>query len=186
MRLSTCLLISLLTLPAIALGADNEQLRAIVKADQAERENAWKPEELKPEIMQGLMQRDAERRAKVQIELAAGRVRTSSDFFNAALVMQHGPGLEDIRMAHALATIAAALDPASRDAKWLKAASWDRMMSFQKKPQWYGTQYVRDADGKWILYVVDETAVTDEDRAALGAPSLAEAKKRVEMMNSAK
>ena len=125
-------------------------------------------------------------RAKVQVELAGGRVHTSSDFFNAALVMQHGQGLEDIRMAHALATIAASLDPSNRSAKWLKAASWDRMMSTQKKPQWYGTQYVRDADGKWALYLMDETAVTDEDRAALGAPSLAEAKKRVEIMNGAK
>lgn len=181
MRLKTCLLISLLALPAISAGADNEQLRAIVQSDQAERDKEWKPEDL-----QAISARDAERRAKVQIELAAGRVRTSSDFFNAALVMQHGQGLEDIRMAHALATIAASLDPSNKSAKWLKAASWDRMMSTQKKPQWYGTQYVRDGDGKWALYVMDETAVTDEERAALGAPSLAEAKKRVEIMNSAK
>jgi hypothetical protein len=59
-------------------------------------------------------------------------------------------------------------------------------MSTQKKPQWYGTQYVRDTNGKWVLYVMDETAVTDEERAALGVPSLVEAKKRVEIMNSAK
>ena len=181
MHLRVCLLIASLTLPAISVGADNEQLRAIVQADQAEREKEWKPED-----WQGVAQRDGERRAKVQLELAAGRVNTSSDFFNAALVMQHGQGLEDIRMAHALATIAASLDPSDRSAKWLKAASWDRMMSTQKKPQWYGTQYVRGADGKWALYVMDETAVTDEDRAALGAPSLAEAKKRVEIMNSSK
>lgn len=181
MRLGIYLLIALLTLPAISVGADNERLLAIVKADQAEREKEWKPED-----WQGIMQRDEERRVKVQIELAAGRVRTSSDFFNAALVMQHGQSLEDIRMAHALATIAASLDASNRNAKWLKAASWDRMMSTQKKPQWYGTQYVRDSNGKWMLYVMDETAVTDEDRAALGAPSLAEAKKRVEIMNSAK
>lgn len=181
MRPRLGLLIALLTLPAIGAGADNERLRVIVQADQAEREKNWKPEDL-----QRIAQRDGERRAKVQIELAAGRVQTSTDFFNAALVMQHGQGLEDIRMAHALTTIAASLDPSNRDAKWLKAASWDRMMSTQKKPQWYGTQYVRDADGKWALYDMDETAVTDEDRAALGAPSLAEAKKRVEIMNSAK
>src|SRR5688500_1004222 len=143
MRLGICLLIALLTVPTISVAADNEQLRAIVQADQAEREREWKPED-----WQGVAQRDGERRAKVQIELAAGRVNTSSDFFNAALVMQHGQGLEDIRMAHALATIAASLDPSNRSAKWLKAASWDRMMSTQKKPQWYGTQYVRDADGK--------------------------------------
>jgi len=181
MSLKAYFLIALLTLPTISVGEDNEQLRAIVRADQAEREKDWKPED-----WQGIVQRDGERRAKVQIELAAGRVHTSSDFFNAALVMQHGTGLEDFRMAHALATIAASLDPSNRNAKWLKAASWDRMLSIQKKPQWYGTQYVQGADGKWALYVIDETAVTDEDRAALGVPSLADARKRVESMNSGK
>jgi hypothetical protein len=180
-RPGTYFLIALLMAPATSVGADNERLRAIVQADQAERENEWKPEDF-----QSILQRDAERRAEVQSELSSGRVLTSSDYFNAALVMQHGQGLEDIRMAHALATISASLDPSNRSAKWLKAASWDRMMSTQKKPQWYGTQYVRDGAGKWALYAVDETAVTDEDRTALGAPSLAEAKKRVEIMNGGK
>jgi hypothetical protein len=89
-------------------------------------------------------------------------------------------------MAHAFATIAAALDPLDRSARWLKAASWDRMLLRQKKPQWYGTQYVRDAGGRWALYQLDESAVTDADRVELAIPTLAEAKKRVEVMNRAR
>jgi hypothetical protein len=181
MRLRGIVLTALLVLPTICFAADNERLRTIMYADQAERQAPstqpyWK----------GMMQRDAERRVQVKAELVAGRVRTSADFYNAALVMQHGQGIEDIRMAHAFATIAASLDPLDRSARWLKAASWDRMMTTMNKPQWYGTQYTRDANGKWLLLPMDETAVTDAQRMELATPTLAEAKKRVEDMNRAK
>ena len=175
------LVLALSLVATACFGADNEGLRAIMHADQDERQGSQNPADWK-----GMMQRDAERRVQVKAELTAGRVRTSADFYNAALVMQHGQGLEDIRMAHALATIAASLDPFDRSARWLKAASWDRMMTTMNKPQWYGTQYTRNADGKWLLLPMDETAVTDAQRTELAAPTLAEAKKRVEDMNRAK
>ena len=175
------LLLTLLLVSAACSGADNEQLRTIVRADQDERQSPGMPEDWKD-----MMQRDAQRRVQVHAELAAGRVRTSADFYNAALVMQHGQGLEDIRMAHALATIASSLDPLDRSARWLKAASWDRMMTTQGKSQWYGTQFSQDSDGKWILMKIDETAVTDAQRIELAVPTLAEAKKRVEDMNRAR
>ena len=175
------LLLTLLLVPAACFCADNEQLRTIVHADQDERQSLGRPDDWK-----GMMQRDAQRRVQVHAELAAGRVRTSADFYNAALVMQHGQGLEDIRMAHALATIASSLDPLDRSARWLKAASWDRMMTTQGKSQWYGTQYRQDPDGKWVLIKVDETAVADAQRIELAVPTLAESKKRMEDMNRAK
>jgi hypothetical protein len=181
MRLRNPALIFLLSVSLTSLAADNEQLRTIVSADQAERQGSHTPEE-----WTDISRRDAGRRVQVQAELAAGRIQSSADYFNAALVMQHGETLEEIRMAHALATISASLDPSNRSARWLKAASWDRMLLRQKKPQWYGTQYVKDADDKWALYTVDEAAVTDAERVEMAAPTLAEAKKRVEMMNNAR
>ena len=181
MRPRDLVLTLLLVAPISCFGANNDQLREIMYADQADRQVEPGPDQWKD-----ISKRDAARRAKVQDELAAGRVQTSADFYNAALVMQHGDTLEDIRMAHALATIAASLDPLDRSARWLKAASWDRLLLRQKKPQWYGTQYVRDTNGKWALYEVDESAVTDADRIELAAPTIAEAKKRVEVMNRAK
>lgn len=181
MRLRDMVLTVVLVAPLACLGANNDRLREIMHADQDDRQSAPGPDQWK-----GISKRDAARRAEVQAELAAGRVETSADFYNAALVMQHGDTLEEIRMAHALATIAASLDPLDRSARWLKAASWDRLMLRQKKPQWYGTQYVSDASGKWALYQVDESAVTDADRIELAVPTLADAKKRVEVMNRAK
>jgi len=77
-------------------------------------------------------------------------------------------------------------DPLDRSARWLKAASRDRLLLRQKMPQWYGTQYVRDTSGKWALGQIDETAVTDDERVQLAVPTLAEARKRVEVMNRAK
>ncbi len=54
------------------------------------------------------------------------------------------------------------------------------------RPQWYGTQYLRDNSGKVTLYTVDESAVTDADRVALAAPTLAEARMQAEEMSRAK
>jgi len=181
MRLRELIAVLMLALPAICAGADNEQLLTIVQADQAERQQSHTNDE-----WIDIAKRDAQRRIQVQAELNAGRIKTAVDFFNAALVMQHGATLEDIRMAHALASIAASIDPQNRSASWLKAASWDRMMLTQKKPQWYGTQYVKDANGKWMLYEVDESAVTDAQRMELGAPTLAQARQRVDEMNKAR
>jgi hypothetical protein len=50
------------------------------------------------------------------------------------------------------------------------------------RPQRFGTQYRKDGDGPFKLYPVD-TAVTDELRQVMGAPTLAEAKAREEKFN---
>ena len=181
MRLSAFVLATVLALPIVCHGADNERLRVTVQADQADRQSSASSAQWKE-----ISKRDAARRSQVHAELVAGRVRSAVDFYNAALVMQHGDTLEDIRLAHSFASIAAALDPLDRSARWLKAASWDRMLMSQKKPQWYGTQYVTDPNGKVVLYTIDENAVTDADRIELAAPTLAEAKKRAASFGSSK
>jgi hypothetical protein len=173
MRLSTIVLASLLALPVICCAANNERLRTVVQADQADRQSA-------PTTAQwpAISKRDAERRKQVHAELTAGRILTSADFYNAALVMQHGDTIEEIRLAHSFASIASALDPLDRSARWLKAASWDRLLQRNKKPQWYGTQYVQDSTGKVVLYTIDETAVPDADRIEMAVPTLEQARKR--------
>ena len=127
---------------------------------------------------------DQERRVEVLALLKAGKVRTSADFDNAAMVYQHGDSVEDIRQAYALATIATLLQPDNKSALWMRAASWDRILMRLNKPQWYGTQFTKPEGSQlWELYKVDESAVTDADRAALGVRSLAAAKAQVERMN---
>jgi len=97
------------------------------------------------------------------------------------LVYQHGDTEEEIARAHELSLKAAELDPDHPVARWLAAASKDRLLMRQGKPQLYATQYTK-VDGKWVLYQVDPS-VTDEERAKWDCPPLAAAKKQEEAMN---
>jgi hypothetical protein len=73
------------------------------------------------------------------------------------------------------------VDPHDRSARWLAAASEDRLLVRQGQLQKWGTQFGKK-DGKWVLEDVDP-AVTDEQRAEWDVPPLAEARERAEKMN---
>jgi hypothetical protein len=115
--------------------------------------------------------------------LEGGGIRTALDYYNAAMIFQHGDSPDDLRLAHAFAAISSALDGSLAASNWLMAASWDRLMLNLGQPQWYGTQFVRDDSGRWVLYEVDPAAVTDEQREALSVPLLEESESRVAIMN---
>ena len=169
------LLLFLASLPAVAFAQNNAELAAMFAADQAARRG----EDIDWSVVSA---QDAKRRSAVMAILDAGAIQTELDYYNAAMIFQHGDSEADIRLAHSFATISAALGNTSA-ANWLKAASWDRLLLRYEQPQWYGTQYVRDEAGRWVLYEVDPDAVTDEQRAELSVPSLAEAQSRVAQMN---
>jgi hypothetical protein len=165
----------------------NPALRAMTNADQAARSagpSDWK-------ILSG---EDHARRDKVKTMLAAGVIVTAEDFFNAALIMQHEDVADDYRIAYSLASISKTIDPDStsftpayKTAKWLTAAAWDRLMMSLNKPQWYGTQFTKpDAAAQWQFYQLDENAVTDEERMALGVMSKAQAQQKLAEMNKVK
>lgn len=169
----------LLLAPLTSLATDNAELRSIKDADQSDRRSAPMPEQWRE-----ISRCDQERRERVLEILKSGQLTTAWDYFNAALVLQHGGSTEDIRLAHSLSTVAATIDPEHPSAKWLMAASWDRLMIRLNKPQWYGTQSTRDSSGKFVLAPVEPDTVSDADRAALGVPSLAEAQARLDARNS--
>lgn len=175
-------LTALLSGPALAQAdpVSNEALKALMAADQAARTPAsgtidWAR----------VSADDKARRAAVLQLLKAGKVQTADDYYNAALVFQHGQEPADIRLAFSLSSIAHQLAPDNKAASWLTAASWDRILMQSKQPQWYGTQFSKaHAPGsKWELYKVDETAVTDAERRALNVPTLDEAKQRAKALN---
>lgn len=177
MRLARFLLAILAFVSLSAFAQDNPELIRMFAEDQGAR----RAEEIDWAV---LNQQDAERREAVMSILQAGGVRTAQDYYNAAMIFQHGDSQDDIRMAHSFATIASSLRNNSAT-NWLKAATWDRLMLRFDQPQWYGTQYVRDEADRWALYSVAPGAVTDEQRAAWSVPSLDEAEGRVELMNGA-
>lgn len=157
--------------------SDNPLLQRMFDEDQGDRKTG--------QLNAETAKRDARRREQVLRELRAGRLRTASDYYHAAMVFQHGESADEIRLAFSLAWTSAQMDEKKKDrALWLSAAAWDRLMMRLEKPQWYGTQYVTDGVGTGFrLYETDEDAVTDQERIRLSVPVLSEAKKRAEFLN---
>jgi hypothetical protein len=144
----------------------NQELRLIFEEDQGDRASGLVAE-LVPE-------RDADRRHRVAAAIDAGGLVEPADYYNAAMVFQHGVDLGDYWRAHELAVKAA--DRGYRQARWLAAAAYDRWLMSQGRPQKYGTRY-RAAAGKWALWDVDPET-TDEERSRWDVPPLADAKRR--------
>jgi hypothetical protein len=169
------LLVALLPVAGVVAGTaraaeDNARLGEIFAADQAARDGGDVDWDV-------VAERDRAHRVEVLEMLRRGELRTAKDYFHAAMVFQHGATADDYRLAFGLAQLSATLDPDLAPAKWLTAASWDRILMSKKRPQWYGTQYHQPKPGaRLALYEVDESAVTDEERTRLGVPPLAKAK----------
>ena len=157
---------------------DNEELKEIYKADQADRQS--------PDIDWSVIaERDEQRQQRVNELLDSNLVITSNDYANAAMVFQHGGDTIASAMAVKLMRKAVELDPNRR--KWLLAAAIDRDLMRRGAPQIYGTQYTRNGpDEPWIIYELDTTKVSDEERIEYGVETLAEQKERLKMMNKKK
>lgn len=168
--LAALLLQSAAALPLHAQPANNASLQALMIDDQRDRTGSrgkpWNPE---------VDVRDRERREAGLAELRAGRVLTSTDHYNLAMLMQHGEHSDDYRLAHALAWTAYTMREdgvPKREAGWLAAAAMDRLLISLGRPQWYGTQYHRDpvTNRPGDRYPYDETALSPAERNKLLAP----------------
>ena len=181
-----CLTSSVMTMPFAALAddvakADNPVLAELYKADQDERN--VDPSKVTTLDWNAIGARDSLRLAKAHDLLRSGVVRTSHDYLRAALLFQHGESADDFRLAYSLAWIASSLDGSNKEARWLSAAAWDRLLMKLGHPQWYGTQFDKaSAESKWRIDPIDES-VTDEERASFGVPPLMELRKRLLEMN---
>jgi hypothetical protein len=157
----------------------NGELADLYDADQADRAMPYDKIDWKV-----VNPRDEARRRRVDEIVAAGGAKVADDYYHAAMVYQHGTTPAEIQRAHELAVKAVGLDGAHGSAKWLAAASADRALMYEKKPQKYGTQYQKQ-NGTWVLWEVDP-ATTDEERARWNVPPLAAAKARAVQMNARK
>lgn len=125
---------------------------------------------------------DHRRQAEVMGFLQKGELNSADDLYHAAMIFQHGNCPEHFKLANLLAE--KAMDRGSDAAKWLYAATLDRYLMSQEKPQKFGTQFVTAGDtGTWKLYDCDPTT-TDEERARYKVPSLAIQKQKLEKLNS--
>ncbi len=149
--------------------SDNAELRRMFQEDQDDRKPGlhgidWSV--VKP--------RDDARLKRTREFYASGALRTGPDWLHAALILQHSSEAEDYLLAHEMCVAALALG--EKSAKWLVAATEDRFLMAIGRKQRFGTQYEAAAEpGKFRLAPTDPQ-VTDELRAAVGAPPLSEAK----------
>lgn len=142
---------------------DHERLAQLASDDQNDRK----------ENSANTSVNDYSRTAEVYRILSQEEPKTSNDFYNAAIVLQHGGKSEDFRQANLLAKKAMELNPNNSDAKALVAMSQDRYLESNNTPQWYGTQFIELGD-KEYLHPIDTTIITEQDRKDLGVQSLSQ------------
>ena len=82
------------------------------------------------------------RKQQVRSMLTNGDLRTGEDFYDAAIIFQHGGTADDYLFAHVLAMDA--IVKGYDTAKWIAAASLDRYLQIVHQPQVFGTQYPLD------------------------------------------
>lgn len=129
-----------------------------------------------------LSKKDKEREARVYDMIKAGEIVTGKDYYNSAMIFQHGNDTSASAMAVKQMKKAIELD--SNINRWLLAAAIDRDLMRRGKPQIYGTQYVKNgAQAKWKRYQIDTTKVTDAERKYYRVETLAEQVAKERSMN---
>lgn len=163
----------------ITTSKDNEELARLYEQDQSDRA----PENEKRLGWKIIGARDKSRENRVKELYARNALQTGTDYYHAAMILQHADLPEDYLLAHELCVVA--IGKGEEQARSLAAKSEDRFLMEIGRPQRFGTQFVSQNNGPFRLYPVD-TSVTDELRRLMDVPSLAQAKKRETRMNEKK
>lgn len=125
---------------------------------------------------------DSTHRVRTYELLAANKLITGKDYYNAAMIFQHGS--DTIASVMAIQLMRRALELDTTINRWLLAAATDRDLMRRKEPQIYGTQYIMSySTKKWQLYTIDSTKVTDAERQYYHVETLAEQRVKERRMN---
>lgn len=130
-----------------------------------------------------LSKQDKERETRVFEMIKAGEIVTGIDYYNSAMIFQHGN--DTIASSMAVRHMKKAIELDSRINKWLLAAAIDRDLMRRNKPQIYGTQYIKNSNtnGKFVRYQIDSTKISDEERRAYKVETLKEQVEKERVMN---
>jgi len=151
----------------------HDEIKKIVDADQADRSADFS--KMTVAQIEEMGKRDKARLMRMKELVAQGAPKTGADFFNAALVFQHGQTFDDYATAHELSLVATILKHPT--GSWLAGASYDRMLVNSGHPQRFATQYW-SAGGKLELQWFDPDRINDAIRLAVVKKTLAQAKAR--------
>jgi len=157
---------------------NNKRLAQLFNDDQSPR--------LSGQMNKQIAVEDSIRRIEVADMLDKGLVKSGHDYYRAAMIMQHGTNSDDYEKAHELTKKALTNKQVHPMAPWLYAATKDRLLLSQGKPQWYGTQGVIWKKGKMTLNPkeIDTNAVAPKERIKYGAPSIETIREYLKSFNS--
>jgi len=164
------LFLLLLAVSPPAEGPASAELRRIVEADQAVRQDfaARAPDAARAKAWKD---GDEARLRRVRELLDRDQVITAEDYGEAALIFQHSLAIEDTLTAHELYLLAAIGGPLQNGL----AISEDRLLLRLGRKQRFGGQFTVGAGGKQVIENVDEeagAAVTDALRLEFLTPPL--------------
>lgn len=120
---------------------DNPILKKFFLEDQNDRRDIANPNPRK--TWEAVTADDLKRRKKVQLLLDKGTIKTAEDYYRAAMIFQHGTKSDEYRLAKDLAE--KSVNMGNEEARWLYAATTDRLLCALGKKQKFGTQY------QWVV-----------------------------------
>lgn len=141
---------------------DNAELARMYEEDQEDRQVVARTHEVPEGFWDRVGPRDRARRERARELLAAGEIRTASDFERCAMLFQHGTEPDDYLLAHILATISGFMG--NSHGKWLSAAALDRFLENTGHKQVFGTQYDFCENRNLVLRPVLDL-LSDQERA---------------------
>jgi len=154
---------------------DNTELQKMYNEDQGSRS-------AKNIDWSVLSKQDKEREKRVYELIQSNQVSTARDYYNSAMIFQHGD--DTVASSMAVKQMRKAIELDATIDKWLLAAAIDRDLMRRQKPQIYGTQYVKNsAEAKWTRYKIDTTQVTDDERKYYKVETLSEQVEKERNMN---
>jgi hypothetical protein len=164
-----------------AADSAGQELAEMFKQDQSERIDL--PDNATAEQCAKVNVHDKEHRERVLTLMKEDKIQTGDDYYHAAMIMQHGGEAKSYMLAHVLATAAAI--KGNKDATWLSAASFDRLMQGVGQPQIFGTQFKGTGpDSLWTQDPIDPDLIPDTVRKVFDVPTLAENQARRDKMNA--
>jgi hypothetical protein len=149
----------------------NGEVAKLVKADQDAREKQWDFND--HAAMMKYMNEDRKRMSRIKELVNKGALYTAEDFSDAGLVCQHGGTFTDYMLAHELAVCSLLLG--NKQAAWLCAAAYDRMLCSASYPQRFATQM----DGNLNLRPVDSNGINERMRKIVVGRTLQEMRDRI-------
>ena len=174
LKLAKAMFILLLPL-SVYSQTDNTELQKMYNEDQGSRS-------AKNIDWSLLTKQDKEREKRVYELIKSNQVLTARDYYNSAMIFQHGD--DTVASSMAVKQMRKAIELDATIDKWLLAAAIDRDLMRRQKPQIYGTQYVKNTgEAKWRRYKIDTTQVTDDERKYYNVETLSAQVEKERNMN---